>query len=349
MISGGSVTAGPEPFEVEDVKGSIYRYVVWDACPASTCVDADYLKRAIVVVKLDATPGGGSNRRYQEIQGQFVDPDAEPSENPGPTPGGSTVSSWPLWLTDTTCDAEVPHDAVKRAEIGDHQAHNTRGVCADGLRTGNEPGAPDLLWLEAPELSDESPVYDYATDVEPEVDPDKDKGLQVMKGADCSAMPATEIATTGDADDEMFKKLHKWVTPPIPSETTDLALTGDGILSLRTQSIEHGVYGATICVWVFVRDKNADIALTQPFESLPYTTYSAPSWPSTGWAEITLALELEDADGGEIPLPAGSRLGVALSVDDNSESGIQTLYDEPSFDSRISLDTTGTLPEWPEP
>jgi hypothetical protein len=349
MVSEGSVAAGPEPFQVEDVKGEIYRYVVWDACPAPswTCVDGDLLKRAIVAVKLDATAAGGSDRRYQEIQSQFVDPEAEPTENPGPTPGGAAVTSWPLWLTDTSCDAEAPQDALERAEVGDHAAHNTRGLCADGLSTGNEPGAPDLLWPEAPELSDESPVYDYATDVEPEVDPDKDKGLQVMKGSDCGAMPATEIATTSDADGAMFKKLHKWVTPQVPSEVTDLALTGEGTLSLWTESIEHGVYAATICVWVFIREEGADTALTRPFESLPYTTHTETTWPNTGWAEITVPLDLEDEEGGEIPLPPGSRLGLALSVDNDSSSGIQTLYDEPSFDSRLSMYTTGTLPEWP--
>ena len=44
----------------------------------------------------------------------------------------------------------------------------------------------------------------------------------------------------------------------------------------------------------------------------------------------------------------GSSLGLALSVKaGENTSGIQILYDEPSFDSRISLNTTGTLPEWP--
>jgi hypothetical protein len=352
MVAGGALPAGPEAFQVEDVTGSIYRYVV---------SEGDFLKRAIVVVKLDSTAAGGADRPYQEIQTQVVDPEAKPANSPGPAPGGGTATWWSLLLTDTTCDAAKPQTAEERAEVnkdtpppgsetpepGSHLAHNTRGACSDGLTAGNQPGAPDLLWGAAPEIGEESesPVYDYATDVEPKVDPDRDKGLQLLKGADCSAMPATTVASAPDADPELFQKLHKWVTPPI--NTANLALTGQGELNLRTQSIEHGIYPATICIWLFVREGGTDTALTQTFGSLPYATYSAATWPSTGWTEITVSLDFKPSQGGVIALPTGARLGLALSVDDNSGSGIQTLYDEPTFDSRIVLATTGTLPSWP--
>jgi hypothetical protein len=359
LVSGGSVSPGPESFEVEDVKGSVYRYVVWDACPGSTCADGEFLKRAIVVVKLDATAAGGSDRRYQEIQSQIVDPEAEPSENPGPAPGGGTVTLWALWLTDTTCDQTKPLTPKQRSEVefeegifGDHPAHNTRGVCSAGMKTGNEPGAPDLLWnaaLYIEEEFSETPVYDYATDIEPKAEPDKDKGLQLMMGDECGAMPATEVRSEPDpeATKTMFQQLHKWVTPPV--NTADLALTGEGTLNLRTQSIEHGVYPATICIWLFVRENGTDTALTHTFESLPYATYSKAPWPSGGWTEVIVPLSFKAGEaGGEIPLAQGSRIGLALSVAKDPEgSGIQTLYDEPSFDSRLSLNATGTLPEWP--
>jgi hypothetical protein len=345
LVSGGSVAPGPEPFQVDDVSGSIYRYVVWDNCPAALCADGDYLKRAIVVVRLDGTASGGSGRRYQEIQGQLFDPDAEPAVNPGPAPGGGSVSRWLLWLTDTTCLQS------SRLEIeGDHAAHNTRGECSTGLKYGNAPGAPDLLWPEAPPLTLETPVYDYATDIEPLASPSTDKGLQLMVGKDCGAMPATAVAASPDSDPTTFQKLHKWVTPPVPAGATNLALTGKGTLSLWTQSIEGGVYPARICVWLFVRKSGVDTALIRPLGSLPYTAYTATTWPSTGWTEIAVPLEFKAAGGGtSVPLPSGSRFGLALSVDDNSGSGIQILYDEPSFDSRIQLDATGTLPTWPVP
>ena len=340
LVAGGSVVPGPESFEVEDVKGSVYRYVVWDNCLPSLCDDGEFLKRVIVAVWLDTTASGGA-RRYQEIQSQVVDPEAEPSENPGPAPGGGSITPWLLWLTDTTCEKS------NRLEIeGDHLAHNTRGECASGLKTGNEPGAPDLLWPSAPPLTLETPVYDYATDVEPLGSPDHDKGLQLMVGSDCGAMPATTVATGPDTDAALFQRIHKWVTPPVSNEATDLTLTGDANLSLWTQSIEGGVYAAKICVWLFVREAGTDTAVVQPFESLPYFIYSGSPWPASGWTEITMSFDFDAATGGQVALAPGSRLGLALSVDDGSGSGIQVLYDEPSFDSRIQLDTTGTLPAW---
>lgn len=345
FVSEGSVAPGPEQFKVDDISGSIYRYVVWDDCPATLCTDGEYLKRAVVVAKLDPTASGGSDRRYQEVQGQLIDPEAEPAENPGPAPGGGSVTRWLLWLTDTTCLQS------SRLEIeGDHDAHNTRGECSTGLKYGNAPGAPDLLWPEAPPLTLETPVYDYATDIEPLASPDTDKGLQLMVGSDCGAMPAATIATSPDSDPATFQRLHKWVTPPVPSDAPDLALTGKGTLSLWTQSIEGGVYPAQICIWLFVREGGVDTPLVRPLESLPYTTYGASTWPSSGWTEIAVPLDFKVSGGGaEVPLPPGARLGLALSVDDGSGSGIQTLYDEPSFDSRIQLDATGTLPTWPAP
>lgn len=353
LVSGGSVSPGPESFVLDDVSGSIYRYVVWDKdCdPIWLCEGGEFRKRVIVAVRLDTTASGGV-RRYQEIQGQIADPEAEPSENPGPAPGGGSVTPWLLWFTDTTCDRTEPKTPGERAkagpkEDGNHVAHNTRGACAIGEKTGNEPGAPDLLWPAAPPLSDETPVYDYATDVEPLGSPDHDKGLQLIVGSDCGAMPATTVATGAEADAAMFQRLHKWVTPPVPAASTDLTLTGDATLSLWTQSIEGGVYAAQMCVWLFVREAGADVALVQPLESRPYFTYSKSSWPSGGWTEITMSLDFDAPAGGQVPLPPGSQLGLALSVDDGSGSGIQILYDEPSFDSRIQLHTRGTLPIWP--
>jgi hypothetical protein len=49
-------------------------------------------------------------------------------------------------------------------------------------------------------------------------------------------------------------------------------------------------------------------------------------------------------EGGALPLPPGSRLGLALSVGSKSSSALQLRYDMPSFDSRIQLATTGAPP-----
>ena len=48
---------------------------------------------------------------------------------------------------------------------------------------GNAPGAPDLMFDTAPPYNAEAPLFDYASDVEPSVNPGLDKGLQMIPGA----------------------------------------------------------------------------------------------------------------------------------------------------------------------
>jgi type II secretory pathway pseudopilin PulG len=350
-VEGGTVDPGPTPFEVGDVKGNVYRYVVWDTCPSGLCADGRHLKRAVVVLTLDQTASGGT-RGYQEVQGQFVDPDAKPSAFPSQEPGSEGIVPWPLWLTDTPCSQSerLPHPA----ENGDHDTHNTRGDCADGMQTGNNPGAPDLLWTSAP---DDGPdfEYDYALDVNPQ--PDEDEGLQLLPGGDCASAQMTGVATgvatepDPEAEQTNFQKVHRWLSPPMPATEgdDDVLLTGDGTLSLWTRTVSGAVYQGRICAWLFVRTyKEEKITDTLAINLGPplslYFSHFATSWPSKE-TEIFLPLSFGHAgEGGALPLPEGSRLGLAISVGDDTPTGLQVLYDEPSFESKLLLETTGAVP-----
>lgn len=349
-IKGGTVNPGPTPFQVGDLKGTVYRYVVWDTCPSGLCADGRHLKRAVVAVRLNQTASGGI-RRYQEIQGQFVDPEVEPAILPEQDPGGSDAESWTLSLTDTPCNA------AKRLPLpktnGDHPTHNTRGDCDDGLRTGPVPGAPDLLWPEPPD-EEEDLNYDYATDVEPKSG--VDNGLQLLPGDDCGTTAALDlaggVASEPDPRPDAFQKVHRWLSPPVPAHegSQDLLLTGDGTLSLWTRTLGEAVYAGRICAWIFVRSQDGS-TVTDTFAvnlgpplSLHFSHF-AQSWPSSKWDEITLPLSFGYAEeGGALPLPPGTRLGLALSVDNDTTSALQLGYDTASFDSRIQLMTAGAPP-----
>jgi hypothetical protein len=349
-VEGGTVAPGPTPFTVGDVKGQIYRYVVWDTCPSSLCAERQLLKRAVVAVRLDTTASGGT-RRYQEVQGQFVDPDAEPATFPSQEPGGDDSVPWPLWLTDTPCSQSerLEHPATE----GDHATHNTRGDCADGPQGGNVPGAPDLLWTEGP---DEGPdfMYDYANDVEPQ--PAQDEGLQLISGGECGSTEMTDLArglaTEPDPVPATFQKIHRWLSPPIPPNEGEepVLLTGEGTLELWTRTIGGAVYKGRICVWLFVRSYGEDTVTDTlavnlgPPQSLHFEHF-ATAWPSSGWTSIPIPLNFGYAEeGGALPVPPGSRLGLAVSVGSDTPSGLQILYDEPSFESKLLLKTTGAVP-----
>ncbi len=349
-IEGGTVVPGPTPFQIGEVKGDVYRYVVWDTCPSSLCADGKHLKRVVIAVRLDETASGGV-RRYQEVQGQVVDPDAEPSTFPEQEPGGNDTISWILNLTDTTCNQgeRQEHPAVRT----NHLSHNTRGDCADGAQFGNVPGAPDLLWTSTPP-GEVDVKDDYASDVG---QPEGEEGLQMLPGPDCASSAATDlargVATEPDADAAAFQKVHRWVTPPMPATEgdDDVLLTGDGTLSLWTRTIAAGVYQGEVCAWLFLRTYEEEtITDTLVFNLGPplslHFDHFATTWPTPGWTEISLPLSFGHAEeGGALALPEGSRLGLALSVGDGTQTGgLQFLYDEPSFDSRLQLETAGAKP-----
>jgi hypothetical protein len=354
LVSGGSVAPGPESFQVEDVGGSVYRYVVWDECPGEwLCPEGEQLiKRVVVVVKLDSTASGGSERRYQELQGQIGDPEAEPIDNKGPSPGGGEAEWLRLWLTDTPCDQ--PERKEHPETDGSHATNNTRGDCADGVRQGeNVPGAPDLLWPADSENA-KGYEYDYATDVNPQ--PDEDEGLQLFPSGGCGEMLelARGVATAPDkADEEAFRKVHRWLTPAVPAGE-EVTLTGSGTFSLWTRTVAEAVSHGRICVWLFVRTygegtvTDALMINSGPPLSL-YFEHFQQTWPFSGWLEVPLPLSFEDKDGFEVTLPPGSRLGLALSVAGDTETGLQFHYDQPSFDSQLELETTGVPAGWSAP
>ncbi len=359
-IEGGTVDPGPTPFQVGEIKGSIYRYLVWDTCPSALCQDGRHLKRAVVVARLDET-GSGGVRRYQEIQGQFVDPEVEPAEFPSQEPGGSETEPWTLWLTDTPCSqaARLPLPSSN----GNHAAHNTRGNCVDGPQGGSVPGAPDLMWyVPAGDEEGVGPVgaktdykYDFSTDIE--LSGFTDEGLQLMPGLDCDSSAATKlasgVATAPDPNPDAFQKVHRWLSPPLTGVSEDLLLTGEGTLNLWTQTMGGTPYKGRICAWLFVRSQSGQTVIDKLAVNLgpPLSTHFehfAQSWPSAVWTEISLPLSFGYADeGGALPMTPGSRLGLALSVGDDSKDALQLRYDTPSFDSRLEVATTGAPPPAP--
>jgi hypothetical protein len=360
-VTGGMIDPTPIPFTSGDVAGNIYRFVVWEndeTCDEAQCPGTQDLKRVIVAVRVDATASGG-DRAYQEIQTQIVDPKVLPADNPScrppedcdgdgnPDPLPDPDSKpWPLYLTDTSCD-----NTTRQPITGDHATHNSRGACSAGLNTGNDPGAPDLMFSAAPLLDPESPIFDYATDVEPTVDPGLDKGLQMLpqSSAGCT-IDALGVASNDLEGDQNWRKVHRWLTPTLP-ESSDVPLNGEGTLSLWSQTVNNVSYAGKICVWLFKRQVNVLGQTTDtPFANLdqggiPYFTYSDSTWPTT-WTELPIPFNFPT----DVQLLAGDRLGLAIAIDPSGtgdgSQGLQFMYDEPSFDTRLELKTLSTPPSF---
>jgi Tfp pilus assembly major pilin PilA len=344
-VSGGAVDPNPTPFTSGDVHGNVYRFVVWEndaTCSEALCPGPQDLKRVIVAVRADTTASGGV-RPYQEVQSQVVDPQVEPADNESPPPpGGDTSKPWTLFLTDTTCNNDT-----RQPVSGDHATQNTRAVCSSGVATGNTPGAPDLLYTSAPPLDPEAPIFDYATDVEPTVNPEQDKGLQMLpQSTSGCGIDALGVASGDVEADEKWRRVHRWLTPAIPSGY-DILLNGSATLALWSQTVNSVSYPGQICIWLFKRQTDGQ-GVTTDTAIAPVTggtsfTFSQSSWPTT-WTELPISLSFQTG----VHLLPGERLGLAIAIDPagtgDGSQGLQFMYDEPSFDSRLEVKTGSTLP-----
>jgi hypothetical protein len=369
----GNVDPNPTPFTNGDVSGMIYHYVVWQDDPTCVVGGTDYcpgtqdLKRVIVAIALNNTAVGGVHR-YQEIQAQLSNPAAEPTDNTNPASGGGCIGGsdcsggqctgtnctfptpWTFWLTDTSCN-----NSTRQALVGDHLLHSTDGNCSTGTKDssncgvlGCTPGAPDLMVTGAPPQSAETPLYNYSNDLLPD-----HKGLIMPKpsstlGNGCLTNSLFQpLQSSGsllpDPDTTRAQTIHKWVTAPVPSGF-NISLTGDATLDLWTKSVGGVSYSGNLCIWLFRRTVVAGLPVDTPVTTvsgnLSYFTYSKNPWP-TGWTELHIPLKFNVG----VTLAPASQVGLALQVEraGTSGGGLNFLYDEPTFDSRLQVNTTTNL------
>lgn len=345
--TGGTVAPGPTPFTVGDVSGNIYRFVVWAPLAGCPSCGGSALKRVIVAATISDAPVSFP-RAFQEVQSDVVDPDATPEDNPAPPANDDDeIAKAEFWLTDTPCSF-----GQRQPLAGDHQLHNTRGTCSDGLSTGGTAGAPDLLYTEAPALDpnfppESQPLYDYATDVEPTQNPSLDRGTLLRRPSANGCLltgglldlPATELPS------DPQEKIHKWLSPPLPQDF-EVALLGKGTLELYTRTLNSAVHQGKICVYVYVHKLSAlgtpvDVPVVSKTTGLPYVQYSQNPWPSA-WTRVSVPLDFI-APGTILP---GERIGLAITVErqgTNPAEGLELMYDHSDFPSRLELETDRIL------
>jgi hypothetical protein len=350
VVEGGIVNPGPTSFSSGDVSGWIYRYVVWrndEKCGVS-CPGGQDFKQIVVAVKL-STPGNQAGERgYVEVQSDFVDPTDTPEKDPLPAGDGKVVTAQQFFLSDTQCSSG---GSTSRQAIGaDHPLHNTLGNCADGAQTGTAKGAPDTLLLggppdSAPEDPNDPALYDYSSDpyLEPTLNPDKDKGLQLRadKVVDsCRYSPEKETASPNPQS-----QVHRWVTDPFTSPFT---LTGQVTLEFYTRTINEAQHTASLCVFLYRRHENGptveDAILANKATGAGYWIYAPKTnWPSSEWGRVRLPM---DFISPPYTLPIGDRLGVALGIERKGTTpaeAIQIMYDHPQYPARIEVDTNTPL------
>jgi len=372
-VGKGVVKPGPIAFEDGDVKGQLFRYIVWrndKSCPESEtgedlCPGNQDYKQLVVAIKLDSTGSEPRERNYIEVQSAALNPElvAQAPEGEGGEGGGggggeggegggggggtgTAITAQQFFLTDTPCAAS---GATVREEItGDHLLHNTLGTCASGPQTGGTLGAPDALLLGAP--PDPAPedetlplLYDYANDGYLEPTPDTDKGVQIKRD-DTSGCHYTPTGTVNPES-----QVHRWVTDPF---STAFKMTGKVTLEFYTRTLNDALYHGTLCVYLYDRHETGSGEETVATDSLfkdangegtpAYWVYEPEGngfWPRNAWTKVRLTMEFL---GAPYTIPTGDRLGVALSVDpgNTDAEAIPIMYDHPNYPTRIEVDTT---------
>jgi type II secretory pathway pseudopilin PulG len=352
VVRGGEVNPGPTPFESGDVRGQIYRYVVWrndPSCSEEKCPGPQDFKQIVVAVKLDKFSNEAGERGYVEVQSDFIDPTDSAANDPAPNSEGKVVTAQQFFLTDTPCSAS---GSTERLEItGDHPLHNTLGTCASGLREGPEegttPGAPDALLLghppdPEPENTEIPLLYDYSNDYYLSTNPDTAKGVQIPP----DATNGCHYEPTGTTHPE--SQVHRWVTDPM---ATNFTMTEKATLEFYTRTLNDALYHGTLCVYLYDRHEEereselvaTDTRLTDKVGATPYWTYTPEGneyWPRNSWTKVRLTMAFNEAP---YTIPAGDRLGVALSVDRANtppETALAIMYDHPDYPTRIEVDTS---------
>jgi hypothetical protein len=346
-VEGGIVSPGPTSFTSGDVSGKIFRYVVWrnDASCGAACPGEQDFKQIVVAVKMDKPGNEASERGYVEVQSDFVDPTDSPKSDPLPAADGKVVTAQQFFLTDTPCSSSGA--TARQAISGDHLLHNTLGTCASGPKTGKELGAPDVLLRggppdPAPEDPNDPALYDYSSDtyLEPTLNPDKDKGVQIRPDKEANGCLYKPEKETTSANPE--SQAHRWVTDPFGSPFT---LTGKVTLEFYTRTITEAKNAGMLCVYLFKRHLTGSVAEDAILASktgTAYWTYSESTWAYSEWKRVRLPMEFASPP---YTIPAGDRLGVALSVEhkNTQAEAIQIMYDHPLYPARIEVDTNTPL------
>jgi type II secretory pathway pseudopilin PulG len=331
-ITAGTVKPGPTSFTSGNVKGKIYRYIVWrndTGCPEAICPGTQDYKQVVVAVRLDKAANQASEQGYVEVQSTFINP--KDSALNDPVPGGKGVTTaQQFFLSDTRCSSS---GATTRQEItGSHALHNTLGTCA-----GSSSTAPDALLLGAPpDTSPEDPTqpleYSYSTDYPLQVVAPAAKGIQLRR----DETPGCYKEPTGTTVPQW--QTHRWVTDPLP---TKFEMSERVTLVISTRAINETGYTGALCVYLFDRLETAGKPEDAWFLN-KQTGTAGWRWSPTSsqWPRAWFEIQLPMLFNGPYTMKVGHRLGLALSVDGKTGGdAVSLMYDHPGFRARLEVET----------
>ncbi len=371
-----------------DLSGEIHDYVTWatDGDCGTGCTGPNY-KRITVAVTITKIVNG--QEEALQPNPVFVSSILAPPEATfkGAVQNGTNTNN-PLNDPSTVCqiasgttgpctagidtgtantyflhDWAATNSGTPTAPSADHSTHATSGILSSGmcaLTTGTansstETGCPtpDLMDTNPPAGTTSSQLYNYSRDQcadtcypgGRELPPTCATG--VCAGSTGGGTGSTSDCTANSWSTSLLNNLsHLWVTPTLP---TAMKLTGDGGLTIFTQTLQSVAQTATFCVQVYDVPPSgsagslADIEAWRPV-SLGGAAYVPPTDPTTGsnWPETESELSFVfnfRGSNGAVTVPTGDRIGLRVWMASTVNSAFDVIYDNPNYPAQLQLNS----------
>ena len=332
------VDPGPQNFAIgvgeSTITGKIYRYVSWrdENCPATICDGTQNTKRVTVAVTTDPS-ATSSQRAPLWFSTVIADPSAAPpgytGTSGGNTSGGSNTSAQVFYLYDQPCGGGTDGTHPD----GNHNTRNTSQTSPSSssystCQNSDEMKRPDKMWVDPP-TGTNPPMYEYSADL----GGDYPGGLAMMRnGSSCVTNYSAANATNTSVPNKW--SVHTWATKRFDS---DFNLSGRATVSMYTTTL-GGLSGrGFICATLIERTESGGIASDTTVGS---TTFDVASWPTT-----VRRLSFTFTVSPQVDIDAGHRLVLVLHVRGESANDLAILYDHPSYQSLLEVETSTPLTE----
>lgn len=336
--STAKVDPGPTNFAVgqngSTITGKIYRYVTWrdENCPATICDGAQNTKRVLVAISLD--PVANTVKRAPIwFSTVIADPSAAPPGYTGTSGGNSSgttnTSAQIFYLYDEACDDEEWDGSEYDPPSGSHNTRSTAQIGSSPSTCDNSDSMkqPDAMGIVPPPGNSSTPIYEYSADLAG----DYLGGLAMMrKGNTCR----TSYSSTDASNTAVPNKwaVHAWNTPEFDS---DFRVSGRATVSIWTQTV-GGVSGrGFLCATLVERHVSGGVPTDTTIGS---TTYDVSSWPATP-RRLSFTFTVSPA----VTVEENNELVLVLHLRGESAQDIAILYDHPSYQSLLEVETTSPI------
>jgi prepilin-type N-terminal cleavage/methylation domain-containing protein len=334
------VAPGPATFAVgqngSTITGKVYRYVTWrdENCPATICDGAQNTKRVIVAVSLDPV-ANTVQRNPLWFSTVIADPSAAPPGYTGTSGGtgsgtGSSTSAQIFYLYDEACDDEEWDGSEYDAPTGSHNTRNTAQIGASpssnsSCANSDSMKQPDAMGTQPPPGNSSTPIYEYSADLAG----DYLGGLAMMrKGNTCR----TSYSSSDSSNTAVPNKwaVHAWTTPEVEKEP--FHLSGRATVSVWTQTLGSVSGRGFLCATLIERHESGGVPSDTTIAS---TTYDVSAWPTTP-RRLSFTFNVSP----QVDIDKDNQLVLVLHLRAESAQDIALLYDHPSYQSLLEVETT---------